>query len=102
MSVYEGRGGGLLGRGTSWGMIGGTLRFPSPACGNSKSAYPTFAVPEMDASDTCFSFSIVICRIRSSKRPISLSCSLMISSFSRIKARREESSVVCVVVDDVL
>lgn len=67
-----------------------------------KPAYPTFAVPEMDASDTCFSFSIVICRIRSSKRPISLSCSLMISSFSRIKARREESSVVCVVVDDVL
>lgn len=82
----------MLGRGTSWGMIGGTLRFPSPVYGNSKSAYPTFAVPEMDASDTCFSFSIVICRIRSSKRPISLSCSLMISSFSRIKARREESS----------
>lgn len=102
MPLYNGRGGGLLGRGTSWGMIGGTLRFPSPVYGNSKSAYPTFAVPEMDASDTCFSFSIVICRIRSSKRPISLSCSLMISSFSLIKARREESSVVCVVVDDVL
>ena len=29
-----------------------TLRSPSPVYGNSKSAYPTFAVPEMDASDT--------------------------------------------------
>ena len=71
MPVYEGRGGGLLGRGTSWGMIGGTLRFPSPVCGNNKSAYPTFAVPEMDASDTCFSFSIVIWRICSLSLPIS-------------------------------
>ena len=93
---------GLLGRGDIMGDDRGTLRFPSPVYGNSKSAYPTFAVPEMGASDTCFSFSIVICRIRSSKRPISLSCSLMISSFSLIKARREDSSVVCVVVDDVL
>lgn len=45
-------------------MIGGALRFPSSVYGYCKSAYPTFAVPEMDASDTCFSFSIVICRIK--------------------------------------
>ena len=84
------------------GVIDKKLERFDPKWQAANGTYPTFAVPEMGASDTCFSFSIVICRIRSSKRPISLSCSLMISSFSLIKARREDSSVVCVVVDDVL
>lgn len=77
----------MLGRGTSWGMIGGTLRFPSPVYGNSKSAYPTFAVPEMDASDTCFPFSRFIWRICSLRRPISSACSLIVFSLSFIIAK---------------
>ena len=71
MPVYEGRGGDYLEGGASWGMIGGALRFPSSVYGYCKSAYPTFAVQEMGASDTCFSFSIVIWRICSLSLPIS-------------------------------
>nr|DAI35049.1 MAG TPA: hypothetical protein [Caudoviricetes sp.]DAT21362.1 MAG TPA: hypothetical protein [Caudoviricetes sp.] len=40
-----------------------------------KWVYPALAIFEVSASDTCFSFSIVICRICSFNRPISSACS---------------------------
>ena len=43
-------------------------------CNDVKNRYPALAISEVDASDTCFSFSIVICRICSFNRPISSAC----------------------------
>lgn len=49
---------------------------------NIHSPYPTFAILEVSASDTCFFFSIVICLICSFSRPISSHNSLYRSSRS--------------------
>lgn len=52
-----------------------------------KWVYPALAIFEVSASDTCFSFSIVICRSCSFNRPISSACSRMVVSLSFMSSR---------------
>ena len=51
-----------------------------------KWVYPALAIFEVSASDACFSFSIVICRILSLRHPISSACCLMVLFKYRIKS----------------
>ncbi len=54
---------------------------------NMKWVHPALAIFEVAASETCFSFSIVICLICSFNLPISSACSRMVVSLSLMSSR---------------